>query len=208
MADWFKRLFSWIYPLAETKWSKSILVISAFADASILPLPITAYFLILLVLNPKLIWKYILLVVIGTMAGSLFGYYLGHFAWIKPNGDFTDLARFINNNVHGFSLAVYDKIRDLFAKWNFWILCGATATPLPYGIVSISSGIFNINVLVFTITTLISQTIKYSFLAVFTNIFGTKMRSLYKPRWQQIVILAATFILIVFILSKSVVKPF
>lgn len=194
--------------MAETKWSRLILFICAFADASFMPLPITAYFMILILLDTRQIWKYILIVVSGTLAGSVFGYYLGHFLWIRPNGDFSGIAYFFNNHVHGFSLAIYDRIHDLFSKWNFWILCVATATPLPYGVFAVSSGIFNLNVLVFILATLLSQSVKYIFLGFFSRLFGIKVKALSRPGWQQIAMLAASFIIIAIILSKSIMKPF
>jgi membrane protein YqaA with SNARE-associated domain len=192
--------------MAETKWSRLILFVCALADASFLPLPITAYFMILVIVDTRLIWKYILIVVSGTVVGSIFGYYLGHFLWIKPNGDFSSVAYFFNNHIHGFSLTIYDRIRDLFSKWNFWILCAATATPLPYGVFSVSSGIFNLNIVTFAITTLLSQTVKYSFLAVLISLFGSRYKYILKSEWSRAFIVAATFVLIAIILSRTLLK--
>jgi membrane protein YqaA with SNARE-associated domain len=171
--------------MAETKWSRLILIISSFADASIFPLPVTTFFLIIVLINPKISWNYLLLVVIGTFAGSLFGYYLGHLVWMNSYGN-NGIASFVNTYIHGFSLPVFDKLNAMYEKWNVWILFGATVTPVPYGIFSVSSGIFNVNFFIFSIATLLCQTIKYSFLAFFPGIIGSKINNQRKPALKPI----------------------
>jgi len=180
-----------------------ILFISAFADASILPLPITTYFLILIFLDTRKFYKNILLVVSGTVAGAIAGYSIGYFAWIKPDGDFTSVVQFLFKNIPGFSVTVYEKVHVLYTKWDFWILGLATATPLPYGMFSVSAGVFNLNIFIFFLTTLISQGIKYSFLAIFATVLGPKIKMLMQSELKRIIVIATAFIIIAIILSNS-----
>ncbi len=151
------------------KWGPWPLFISALADASLLPMPVTTIFLILIAGNPKDAFKYTTFVILGTMAGSLAGYLFGHFAWLKENGENTALAQFIAGNIPGFSIDFYAKINTLFNKWDIWVLSIAATTPIPYGFFSIASGIFNINVLAFSTITLLSHSIKFIFLAFLTS---------------------------------------
>ena len=203
MKNWFRNLNTYISQLAGTKWGTLILFISAFADASILPLPVTTYFLILILLNTRMIYKNILLVVAGTVAGAVAGYSIGHFAWIKPDGDFTSIVQFLFKNVPGFSVTAYEKVHVLYTEWDFWILGLATATPLPYGMFSVSAGIFDLNIFIFFLVTLISQSIKYSFLAIFATILGPKIRIMMQSELKRIIVIATAFIIIAVILSNS-----
>ena len=176
--------------------------ICAFADASFLPLPVTTFFLVLILLNRRKLYKYILFVVLGTVTGALAGYTIGHYAWVKPDGEFTGVVQFLFNNIPGFSLAVYEKVQTLYTKWDFWILSGATVTPLPYGMFSVTSGAFNINIFIFFVTTLISQVIKYVFLAFFTVIIGPKIRKLSEIDWKPVAIIIPVFIVIIILLTS------
>jgi membrane protein YqaA with SNARE-associated domain len=202
MKDWFKKVNIWIAYLANTKWGTFALFIFAFADASFLPLPVTTFFLVLILLNRRKLYKYILFVVLGTVTGALAGYTIGHYAWVKPDGEFTGVVQFLFNNIPGFSLAVYEKVQTLYTKWDFWILSGATVTPLPYGMFSVTSGAFNINILIFFVTTLISQAIKYLFLAFFTVIIGPKIRKLSELDWKPVAIIIPVFIVIILLLTS------
>lgn len=145
------------------------LFICAFADASLIPFPVTTIFLILIVTNFQKVFKYTTFAILGTLAGSLAGYLFGHFAWLKVDGEYTAFAQFILVNIPGFSIDFYEKINSMFKKWDIWVLSIAVVTPIPYGFFSITSGIFNTNIIAFGIITLLSQSIKFISLALITS---------------------------------------
>ena len=197
MKDWKGSLQHRISETANTKLGIFILFISAMADASFLPLPITTLFLFLIFLNSKMIHKYVFFVILGTLSGATAGYLFGHFAWLKSDGEFTDAVQFLFNNIPGFTPGVYQKVHDLFTKWDFWILCAATVTPLPYGMFSVSSGVFDVGIIIFLLTTLVCQTIKFSFLALLTMKLGPEVKRMMKFNWKPIVILAAVVLIVI-----------
>jgi len=197
MKDWKGSLQHRISETANTKLGIFILFISAMADASFLPLPITTLFLFLIFLNSKMIHKYVFFVILGTLSGATAGYLFGHFAWLKSDGEFTDAVQFLFNNIPGFTPGVYQKVHDLFTKWDFWILCAATVTPLPYGMFSVSSGVFDVGIIIFLLATLVCQTIKFSFLALLTMKLGPEVKRMMKFNWKPIAILAAVVLIVI-----------
>ena len=197
MKDWISRLHLRISETANTKLGIFILFICAMADASFLPLPVTTLFLFLILLNSKLIHKYVFFVILGTLTGALAGYLIGHYAWLKPDGEFTGAVQFLFNNIPGFTPGVYQKVHDLFTKWDFWILCAATVTPLPYGMFSVSSGVFDVGIIIFLLTTFVCQTIKFSFLALLTMKLGPEVKRMMKVNWKPIAILAAAVLVVI-----------
>ncbi len=199
MKKWFNNLYNWISKSATTRWGALVLFICAFADASFLPVPVTTLFLILILMNTKMVYKYLIFVVLGTVTGALAGYAVGHLAWLKPSGEYTAAVHFLFNHVPGFSEAIYQKVHILFARWNFWILCAATVTPLPYGMFSIASGVFEINIFVFLITTLISQGIKFMVLSVVTIKLGHQVNRLMQLNWKPVALIASLSVLIVIV---------
>jgi membrane protein YqaA with SNARE-associated domain len=202
MKNWFKRLHVWSLQWANTKWGIWALVICAFADASFFGLPTPILFLALALLNIKKAYKYALFGTLGTLAGAIAGYSIGHFAWLNTNGEFTRLAQFLFNNIPGFSEAGYDKIHILYAKWDFWILFVAAALPLPFKIFSISSGVFDINILIFCIATLISQGIKFFLLAILTIKLGPEVKKLFEFKWKPVAIIATAIVAIAIVIIK------
>lgn len=187
---------------ANTKWGGWALFFCAFADASFLPLPTPMFFLALALLNISKAYKYALFGTLGTLTGAIAGYSIGHFAWLNMNGEFTGLAQFLFNNLPGFSVAGYDKIQLLYEKWDFWILFVAASLPLPYKIFSISSGVFDINLLMFCFATLVSQAIKFFALALLTIKLGPQVKKLLQFNWKPVIIIAATSIAIAIVVTK------
>jgi membrane protein YqaA with SNARE-associated domain len=204
MKNWFRRLYLSIVKFADTKWGPFALFSAALADASFFPLPVTTFFIILILSNNKMTFKYIILVVTGTMAGAFLGYSIGRFIWLKPNGDLSGVANFLFNNIPGFSKGIYEKVHTLYIKWDFWILGAATTTPLPYGMFSVASGVFNMNIPVFLLATLISQGIKFFFLGILTLKLGQKVRDVMELNWKPAVIVTAC--LVIAIVVSNVIK--
>jgi undecaprenyl-diphosphatase len=207
MKKWYNNLHNRLTRLAETKWGPWVLFISAFADASFFPLPATTIFLILLLLDSKRVLRYLFFIVFGTMAGAMAGYLFGHFAWLKPGGEFSGVAQFVFDNVPGFSVGVYDKVHVLFLKWDFWILGLAAATPLPFGILSITSGIFSINVFLFLIAILVSQGIKFAFIAYVAVKIGLRFRipdfrRIKELKWKPVAIISSVSVLVLFVVIR------
>jgi membrane protein YqaA with SNARE-associated domain len=202
LKNWLKRIHTWSLQWAGTKWGVWALFICAFADASLLGLPTPILFVALALLNIKKAYKYALFGILGTFSGALAGYSIGHFAWLDMNGEFTGLAQFLFNNIPGFSETGYNKIHILYAKWDFWILFIAAALPLPYKIFSISSGVFDINLFIFCLATLISQGIKFFLMALLTIKLGPEVKKMFEFNWKPIAIVATATIAIAIVLIK------
>jgi len=158
-----------------------------------------------LLLNTKRVLRYLFFVVFGTLTGAMAGYLFGHFAWLKPGGEFSGVAQFVFDNVPGFSVGVYDKVHLLFMKWDFWILGLAAATPIPFGILSITSGIFSINVFLFLLSILVSQGIKFTFIAYVAVKIGPRFRipeyrRIKELNWKPVAIISSISVLAVIVL--------
>jgi len=204
MIKWYRVFMIRLRQSASSKWSLLILFLLAFSDASFLPLPVTTYFLVILLLNKEKSNKNILFVILGTVSGAVVGYSFGRYALITINGDFTEMGKFLFTNIPGFSESLYDKMQMLFSKWNVLILFGATVTPIPYGIFSVFSGAFKINFTVFLIASLLGQGLKFYLLAISTlkldiylhklRRFGTKPVSLVTSAISGAIIFISTLI--------------
>jgi membrane protein YqaA with SNARE-associated domain len=202
MKNWIVKMENWCLHWATTRWSRVALFLCAFADASFLPLPTPLFFLTLSLLNISKAYRYALVTVAGTITGAVAGYSIGHFAWINSGGEFTRLAHFLFDNVPGFSVETYENIRLQYAKWDFWILFVASLMPVPYKIFSISAGVFDINLFMVLIATMISQGVKYYLLALMAIKIGPKVKELIRHRYVKVALITAGSIAVTLILIK------
>jgi membrane protein YqaA with SNARE-associated domain len=201
MKRWVKNLNSKISNISETRWGSSALFLIAIFGA-FMPLPMTTIFLIMVFLNTEKTLSYVILIVGGTLIGALGGFFLGHFAWLGADGEFTAIAQFFFNYIPGFSVQNYDKIHALFDKWDFWLVSGATVIPLPLEIFTISSGIFDVNIVIFLISIFVSQGLKYSIIAFFAVKLTDKVREKIRLIWKPVAILSSLSLIAIVLIIK------
>ncbi len=204
MLNWIKRTKRWFVQWATTRWSGWAMFFCAFADASFLPLPTPLFFLTLALLDIGRAYKYVIYATLGTMAGAILGYSIGHFAWLNPDGEFTRLAHFAFDKIPGFSEASYNRIQHYYERWDFWILFVASLMPVPYKIFSISAGVFDINIFMVCIATLISQGAKYYLFALLAIKLGHRVKELFQSRVVTAVLITAGSIIVALILIKII----
>jgi membrane protein YqaA with SNARE-associated domain len=204
MNKWFKNIHSWSLQYANAKWGPWILFSGGVADASFFPLPVTTLFLALILLNTKSTLKFSLFLTSGILVGATAGYLAGRFAWFDPKMEFTGFAQFFLDKFPGSSVAGYDKIHHLFSRWGSGILLLATTTPLPYGLFSVSSGVFNINIFIFVLVTLIGHGSKYLLLAYLTKRMGPVVNRIIAFTWRPATVIPVACIVIVMVVLKVV----
>jgi membrane protein YqaA with SNARE-associated domain len=202
MKEFFKRLHALNLKWAHSKPGICVLFIAAFADASFFTLPVLTFMIALTLLNTTNAYKNALIAVLGTLAGAIAGYSIGHFAWIKPDGEFTGVAKYLFDIIPGFTESGYTKGQQLYDNWGSGILFLSIVLPLPYKIYSISSGVFDMNLFIFIASTLVSQSIKFFLMAFLTLKLGPEVKKLLNIRWKPVIVILTASIAAAIILIK------
>ena len=184
MKDWFRRLNINELSKSNTKLASWILFIFAFGDSSFLPLPISTIMILVILTNSSKAFRFLIFTVLGTMAGAVAGYVIGHFALLNAQGGPTGFSQFLFSHIPGFSGNAFNRIQILYSKWDFWILFTASFTPIPYSVFTLSSGAFGINTLIFVIVTLLSQSLKFFILTYATVKLGEKVKMIFSFRFK------------------------
>jgi membrane protein DedA with SNARE-associated domain len=65
----------------------------------------------------------------------------------------------------------------MYKEYDFWIIFTAGFTPIPYKLITISSGAFNINVPMFIIASVISRGARFFLVAFLIWKFGPQIKS-------------------------------
>ena len=180
---------------AETPYGPAALFILSFAEASFFPVPPDALLIALcLGLRPKA-FKFALYCTIASVAGALMGYTIGHYLWYNTAGEFTWIAKFFFDHIPGFTEKAFMDIEVLYKKWDFWIIFTAGFTPIPYKLFTITSGIFNINIPMFIIASIISRGARFFLVAYLIWKFGERIK-VFIDKYFNILALVFTLMLI------------
>jgi membrane protein YqaA with SNARE-associated domain len=161
---------------AHSPYGKYILFFIALFESILSAFPLTLIFVALALANTKKTFQFSFISTVGALTGAMLGYCIGHFAWIGQNNEFTSIAQFFFNNVPAFSIDAYKNIQDLFHVWGFLIIFTAGFTPMPFELITISSGVFNINFLLFIMSVILGRGARYFLLGFLIWKFGEKIK--------------------------------
>jgi len=197
-----KKMYDWVLEWAETPYGPIALFILAFIESVFFPIPPDILLIALALVSIKKSFRFALICTIGSVAGAFAGYAVGHFAWISPNGEFTRFANFFFNNIPGFSINLFDSIKALFNKWDFWVIFTAGFTPIPYKVFTVTAGVFDINLMMLIIASVISRGARFFLVAWLILKFGPGIK-LFLEKYFNILALGFTACLIgVFVAIK------
>ncbi len=172
-----RRLYDWVLSWAESPYGAVALFVLAFAESSFFPVPPDALLIALVLGSTKKAFKYAAICTVASISGALLGYAIGHFVWWTPSNEFTGVANFFFNNVPGFTHELFFKIQHMYEKYDFWIIFTAGFTPLPYKVFTISSGAFNINLIMFFIASIVSRGARFFLVAFLIWKFGPAIKT-------------------------------
>lgn len=195
MMNWIKNVYQWVLSWAQSPYGAIALFILAFAESVFFPIPPDILLIALALGAAAKSFRYALICTVGSVAGAFVGYGIGHFAWITASGEFTGFANFFFNNIPGFTVSLFNSIKDLFIEWDFWIIFTAGFTPIPYKVFTITSGVFELNLVMFFIASVISRGARFFLIAFLIWKFGPDIKR-FIERYFNMLALGFTVILI------------
>lgn len=184
-----KRLYDWLLHWAESPYGGVVLFIWAFAESSVFPIPPDA-FLIAMVLGARLrAFHFATWTSIASVVGGIAGYAIGSYLWWSGPGEFSALALAFFAHVPGFSEAQFARVRELYEAWNFWVVFTAGFTPIPYKVITISAGAFDISFLVFVVASATGRAARFFLVAWLLWRYGEPIKAFIDRRFNLLSIL-------------------
>jgi membrane protein YqaA with SNARE-associated domain len=190
-----RSLYNWVLHWAETPYGGIALFLLAFAESSFFPIPPDPLLIALVLGSASKAFKYATACTIASVTGALLGYTIGHFLWWTPSDEFTTVALFFFNNVPGFTAEAFYNVQEMYKEYDFWIIFTAGFTPIPYKLITISSGAFNINLVMFIIASVVSRGARFFLVAFLIWKFGPQIKS-FIDKYFNLLAIAFTILLV------------
>jgi membrane protein YqaA with SNARE-associated domain len=171
-----RNLYGWVLHWSKTPYGTAALFLLAFAESSFFPIPPDALLIAMVLGSREKAFRFAAVCLIGSVSGALLGYAIGHFLWWTPSNEFTGIANFFFNSIPGFTPRAFYDIQKLYVEYDFWIIFTAGFTPLPYKLITISSGAFNINILMFIVASVISRGARFFLVAALIWKYGPQIK--------------------------------
>jgi membrane protein YqaA with SNARE-associated domain len=199
-----KRLYSWVVNWAHTPYSIAALFILAFLEAIFFPVPADILLIVLVLGYRQKAFTYALFVTLGSVSGAFIGYMLGHFLWVTKGGEFTWFANLFFDNIPGFTMELFNDFKILYDKYDMWIIFTAGFAPIPYKIFTVTAGVFDMNLLMFLIVSLISRGARFFLLTYLLWKYGQPIRRFFEKYFNIIALVFAVLLTGAYLLVKFV----
>jgi len=163
-----KKLYDKCVVWAGYKYAKQILAFEAFIESSFFPIPPDVMIVPMVVSKKNEFIRIALIATIFSVLGALFGYYIGY--------SLNEIATKIFE-LYGYEYS--DTFKENFTAgggFKTWlgILFTAGFTPLPFKLLTISSGIIHFNLISFIFICIVTRGLRFFLVAYLTYKFGSR----------------------------------
>lgn len=192
----FKSLYDWTINLANKPYAPKALGAISFAESSFFPIPPDVMLLPMCLAKPNRALYYAAICTITSVLGGILGYAIGFFlfeqagAWvIKFYGLGTQVETF----------------RTQFQEYGHWVILLKGLTPIPYKLVTITSGLAGYDFFWFVVLSLITRGARFFILAGVLHKWGVPIKAFVEKNLTLLAILAIGALVGGFVVVKYLV---
>jgi membrane protein YqaA with SNARE-associated domain len=162
-----KRIYDWCIAAADKPYSLWILAAVSFAESSFFPIPPDVMLAPMSLARPKRAFLYAGVCTIASVLGGMLGYAIGALLY-------DSVGQWLIN-VYGLSGKV-ETFRQSYAEWGSLIILLKGLTPIPYKLVTITSGFAGYNIWLFILFSVITRGARFFIAAVVMHRYGEWIR--------------------------------
>ncbi len=187
-----RRLYDWCVDAAHKPHAMWTMGAISFAESSFFPVPPDVMLIPMALANPKRAYVMAAWCTVASVLGGIVGYAIGALLY---------------DSVGAWVIGLYgygDKVetfRAAYAQWGAWIILLKGLTPIPYKIVTITSGFAGYNLALFIIFSVIARAGRFFMLAFLLHRYGEQARHMIEKRLGLWVTLGAAVVVIGFVLA-------
>tara|TARA_B100000287_G_scaffold323154_1_gene307128 strand:+ start:192 stop:812 length:621 start_codon:yes stop_codon:yes gene_type:complete len=205
--NFIRTIYDWVINLSKKPNGSRSLAIISFSEASFFPIPPDVLLIPLCLGNRNKSLKFALVCSVFSVFGAILGYHIGKLLWWDiPGVQYSSLANIFFGYVPGISESGFTRLKNLYDNWDFWIVFTAGFTPIPFKLITISAGTFNINIFMFVIASVISRSARFFIVALLIRIFGDPIRNFIENYFNLLALIFTILLIGGFILIKFIIN--
>lgn len=160
-------LYNWMIAKSQSPHAERALFAISFIESSVFPIPPDVMLVPMCIANRLRALRYAFICTMASVLGGLAGYAIGAFL-------FETVGQWV---VTTYGLEVpFAKFEGLFNEWGWWLVMIAGFTPFPYKVITISAGLFHLDLFVFTAASIISRGGRFYLEAILLYYYGEPIR--------------------------------
>jgi membrane protein YqaA with SNARE-associated domain len=168
-----RRLYDWCVAAAEKPYALWILGAVSFAESSFFPIPPDVMLIPMSLAQPRRAYLFAAWCTAMSVLGGILGYAIGAVLYDSVGAWLIHL--------YGYGDKV-EAFRAAYAQWGAWIILLKGLTPIPYKIVTITSGFAGYNFGLFVLFSVITRGARFFILAFLLHRYGEWARHFIEKR--------------------------
>jgi membrane protein YqaA with SNARE-associated domain len=162
-----RRIYDWCIDAAHKPYALWIMAAVAFAESSFFPVPPDVMLIPMALARPARAWLYAMVCTAASVLGGVLGYAIGALLY-DSLGQWLISLYGLGDKVEAF--------RAGYAEYGAWIILLKGLTPIPYKLVTITSGFANFNIWLFIVLSVIARGGRFFVVAILLNRYGEWIR--------------------------------
>jgi len=191
-----RRIYDWCIAAADKPYALWILTAVSFAESSFFPVPPDIMLIPMSLAKPPRAWLYAAVCTAASVAGGVLGYGIGAVLY-------DSIGQWLIG-LYGYGDKV-EAFRSSYAQYGAWIILLKGLTPIPYKIVTITSGFAGYNLWLFILFSIIARGGRFFVAAVLMNRFGDVIRAEIEKRLGFWVAVATALLVSGFVIVARVI---
>ncbi len=190
-----QKCYDYMLDLAARPTALYFLFAVSFIESSFFPIPPDVMLIPMVLATPQKAWKIATVTTVASVLGGYFGYAIGVFLF--------DAVALPLLNFYGYAHE-FDVFSDYYHQWGAWIVFGAGITPFPYKVITIASGVVHLDLIVFTVASVLSRGGRFFLVAWLLKKFGEPMKVFIEKNLGMLAVLFFVLLIGSFALIKYI----
>ena len=166
---YLRKLYDWTLKKAKHPKAYWFLSLISFIESSFFPIPPDIILIPMIIANRTRAFLYAFICTISSVMGGIFGYLIGFYLLNSIGSLIIDYYGLTNQFV---------LFENYYNKYGIWIILGAGFTPFPFKFITIASGVFGLNIILFIAVSFLARGLRFYLIAILLKIFGGFIESL------------------------------
>lgn len=181
-----RSLYDWTLSLASHRHALWGLAVISFIESSVFPIPPDLLLIPMVLAAREKAWLIATVCTVSSVLGGVAGYAIGYYLFDAIGLPLLDFYGYADK---------FAEFQSYYNEFGGWIVAGAGVTPFPYKVITIASGVTQLDMATFIVASLLSRGARFFLVAALLWYAGPAMRTFIEKRMGLLFTLA--FVLLV-----------
>lgn len=163
-----RRLYDWTLELAGRRHALWALAAVSFIESSVFPIPPDVVLVAIILARPERAWVAALVCTLASAAGGLAGYAIGFLLYDTVGRSVLEFYGYLDR---------FTEFQAAYNEHGWLIVFGAGLTPFPYKVITIASGVTQLDLATFFVASVVGRGLRFFVVAALFWRFGPPIRS-------------------------------